>query len=60
MSRLLLRGLGKAYGANKVVDGVDLALEEGEFLIGNGAGFCHQNSSIFFSVVFGFCNSVSA
>ena len=32
MSRLILSKLTKRYGAITVVDGVDLALEEGEFV----------------------------
>ena len=32
MSRLVLRGLSKAYGKVRVVDSIDLALTEGEFV----------------------------
>ena len=46
MSRLSLRGLGKAYGANKVVDGVDLALEEGEFLSLLGPSGCGKTTTL--------------
>jgi len=46
MSRLILRGLGKSYGANRVVDGVDLALTEGEFLSLLGPSGCGKTTTL--------------
>jgi len=46
MSRLSLRGLGKAYGENNVVDGVDLDLEEGEFLSLLGPSGCGKTTTL--------------
>jgi ABC-type Fe3+/spermidine/putrescine transport system ATPase subunit len=46
MPRLTLNGLGKAYGALKVVDDVDLALEEGEFVSLLGPSGCGKTTTL--------------
>jgi ABC-type Fe3+/spermidine/putrescine transport system ATPase subunit len=46
MARLQLRQLSKAYGAVLVVDGVDLALEEGEFLSLLGPSGCGKTTTL--------------
>jgi ABC-type Fe3+/spermidine/putrescine transport system ATPase subunit len=46
MSRLTLNGLGKAYGNLKVVDDVDLALEEGEFVSLLGPSGCGKTTTL--------------
>jgi ABC-type Fe3+/spermidine/putrescine transport system ATPase subunit len=46
MSRLALRGLTKAYGALNVVDGIDLELEEGEFVSLLGPSGCGKTTTL--------------
>ncbi len=46
MSRLALRGLTKAYGSLNVVDGVDLELEEGEFVSLLGPSGCGKTTTL--------------
>jgi len=46
MSRLALRGLAKAYGAHNVVDGIDLALAEGEFVSLLGPSGCGKTTTL--------------
>lgn len=46
MARLTLSGLGKAYGALKVVDGVDLTLNEGEFVSLLGPSGCGKTTTL--------------
>ncbi|HTN09344.1 MAG TPA: ABC transporter ATP-binding protein, partial [Acetobacteraceae bacterium] len=46
MSRLALRGLTKAYGTLNVVDGVDLELEEGEFVSLLGPSGCGKTTTL--------------
>ena len=46
MSRLVLRGLTKAFGKLTVVDSVDLALEEGEFVSLLGPSGCGKTTTL--------------
>ncbi|MFC7738918.1 ABC transporter ATP-binding protein [Roseomonas sp. GCM10028921] len=46
MSRLTLKGLGKTYGKLKVVDGVDLTLEDGEFVSLLGPSGCGKTTTL--------------
>jgi ABC-type Fe3+/spermidine/putrescine transport system ATPase subunit len=46
MPRLTLNGLGKAYGNLKVVDDVDLTLEEGEFVSLLGPSGCGKTTTL--------------
>jgi iron(III) transport system ATP-binding protein len=46
MSRLALRGLTKAYGSLNVVDGVDLELQEGEFVSLLGPSGCGKTTTL--------------
>jgi ABC-type Fe3+/spermidine/putrescine transport system ATPase subunit len=46
MSRLILSNLTKRYGAITVVDGVDLALEEGEFVSLLGPSGCGKTTTL--------------
>ena len=46
MPRLVLRRLGKAFGKTTVVDGVDLALEEGEFVSLLGPSGCGKTTTL--------------
>ncbi|MCC7275619.1 MAG: ABC transporter ATP-binding protein, partial [Alphaproteobacteria bacterium] len=46
MPRLVLRRLGKVFGTTTVVDGVDLALEEGEFVSLLGPSGCGKTTSL--------------
>jgi len=46
MSRLSLQGLVKAYGPNRVVDDVDLALEKGEFVSLLGPSGCGKTTTL--------------
>jgi iron(III) transport system ATP-binding protein len=46
MSRLTLRGLTKAYGKLTVVDGVELTLEEGEFVSLLGPSGCGKTTTL--------------
>ncbi|MGE0717282.1 MAG: ABC transporter ATP-binding protein [Alphaproteobacteria bacterium] len=46
MPRLVLRRLGKAFGKVTVVDGVDLALEEGEFVSLLGPSGCGKTTTL--------------
>ncbi|PHK96091.1 ABC transporter ATP-binding protein [Pseudoroseomonas rhizosphaerae] len=46
MPRLTLKGLGKAYGPLKVVDNVDLTLEEGEFVSLLGPSGCGKTTTL--------------
>jgi iron(III) transport system ATP-binding protein len=46
MPRLTLKGLGKAYGKVKVVDDVDLTLEEGEFVSLLGPSGCGKTTTL--------------
>ncbi|MBX6376259.1 MAG: ABC transporter ATP-binding protein [Acetobacteraceae bacterium] len=46
MSRLILRGLTKAFGKLTVVDSVDLALEEGEFVSLLGPSGCGKTTTL--------------
>ncbi|WP_419898857.1 ABC transporter ATP-binding protein [Roseomonas sp. USHLN139] len=46
MPRLTLKGLGKAYGTLKVVDDVDLTLEEGEFVSLLGPSGCGKTTTL--------------
>jgi ABC-type Fe3+/spermidine/putrescine transport system ATPase subunit len=46
MSRLVLRGLTKAFGRLTVVDSVDLALEEGEFVSLLGPSGCGKTTTL--------------
>ncbi|MDB5743695.1 MAG: transporter ATP-binding protein [Polaromonas sp.] len=46
MSRLELKNLGKSYGKLKIVDGVDLALEEGEFVSLLGSSGCGKTTTL--------------
>jgi iron(III) transport system ATP-binding protein len=46
MPRLILKGLGKAYGKLKVVEDVDLTLEEGEFVSLLGPSGCGKTTTL--------------
>ncbi|MBV1799178.1 ABC transporter ATP-binding protein [Siccirubricoccus sp. G192] len=46
MSRLQLRGLTKAFGTLTVVDGIDLALEQGEFISLLGPSGCGKTTTL--------------
>jgi iron(III) transport system ATP-binding protein len=46
MSRLVLKGLTKAYGAQTVVDSVDLSLAEGEFVSLLGPSGCGKTTTL--------------
>lgn len=46
MPRLSLKGLGKAYGPLKVVDDLDLTLEEGEFVSLLGPSGCGKTTTL--------------
>jgi iron(III) transport system ATP-binding protein len=46
MSRLALKGLTKAYGTNRVVDRIDLTLEEGEFVSLLGPSGCGKTTTL--------------
>jgi len=46
MSRLSIRGLTKAYGRNRVVDSIDLTLEEGEFVSLLGPSGCGKTTTL--------------
>jgi len=46
MSRLSLQGLTKAYGANRVVDRIDLTLAEGEFVSLLGPSGCGKTTTL--------------
>ena len=46
MSRLSLQGLTKAYGPNRVVDRIDLTLEEGEFVSLLGPSGCGKTTTL--------------
>jgi iron(III) transport system ATP-binding protein len=46
MSRLTLQGLTKAYGTNRVVDAIDLTLEEGEFVSLLGPSGCGKTTTL--------------
>ncbi|WP_374439898.1 ABC transporter ATP-binding protein, partial [Stella sp.] len=46
MPRLVLNRLGKAFGRTTVVDGVDLALEEGEFVSLLGPSGCGKTTTL--------------
>ena len=46
MPRLVLSRLGKAFGKTTVVDGVDLALEEGEFVSLLGPSGCGKTTTL--------------
>jgi ABC-type Fe3+/spermidine/putrescine transport system ATPase subunit len=46
MSRLSLKGLVKAYGRNRVVDGIDLTLAEGEFVSLLGPSGCGKTTTL--------------
>jgi len=46
MPRLTLKGLGKAYGPLKVVDNVDLTLQEGEFVCLLGPSGCGKTTTL--------------
>ena len=46
MPRLTLNGLGKAYGPLKVVDNVDLVLDEGEFVSLLGPSGCGKTTTL--------------
>jgi len=46
VSRLELRGLGKSYDTSKVVDGVDLVLQGGEFLSLLGPSGCGKTTTL--------------
>lgn len=46
MPRLLLNGLGRSYGPLKVVDDVNLALEEGEFVSLLGPSGCGKTTTL--------------
>jgi iron(III) transport system ATP-binding protein len=46
VSRLVLRGLSKAYGKVRVVDSIDLALTEGEFVSLLGPSGCGKTTTL--------------
>ncbi|MGK7867189.1 ABC transporter ATP-binding protein [Falsiroseomonas sp. E2-1-a20] len=46
MSRLSIQGLTKAYGPNRVVDSIDLTLEEGEFVSLLGPSGCGKTTTL--------------
>ncbi|WP_431283586.1 ABC transporter ATP-binding protein [Humitalea sp. 24SJ18S-53] len=46
MSRLSIQGLTKAYGTNRVVDNIDLTLEEGEFVSLLGPSGCGKTTTL--------------
>jgi iron(III) transport system ATP-binding protein len=46
MSRLSIQGLTKAYGRNRVVDSIDLTLEEGEFVSLLGPSGCGKTTTL--------------
>jgi iron(III) transport system ATP-binding protein len=46
MSRLVLQGLTKAYGRNRVVDRIDLTLMEGEFVSLLGPSGCGKTTTL--------------
>ena len=46
MSRLSLQGLTKAYGPNRVVDSIDLTLQEGEFVSLLGPSGCGKTTTL--------------
>jgi iron(III) transport system ATP-binding protein len=46
MSRLVLKGLSKAYGPVRVVDDVDLTLQEGEFVCLLGPSGCGKTTTL--------------
>ncbi len=46
MSRLALQGLTKTYGPNRVVDRIDLTLEEGEFVSLLGPSGCGKTTTL--------------
>lgn len=60
MSRLSIRALTKAYGRNRVVDAIDLTLEEGEFVSLDVATLDHQSATRLSLNEIGLCNLSTA
>ena len=46
MARIELRGIGKSYGDNLVIPGVDLTIEDGEFMVFVGPSGCGKSTML--------------
>lgn len=46
MARIELQGVAKSYGDHKVISGVDLAIEEGEFMVFVGPSGCGKSTML--------------
>ncbi|WP_323016119.1 ABC transporter ATP-binding protein, partial [Devosia sp.] len=46
MARIELQGLVKAYGATRAVHGIDLTIEDGEFVVFVGPSGCGKSTTL--------------